>query len=263
MSSISITPIPILSDNYVWCISKGSQAWLLDPGRSEPVIDHLAEHQLSLAGILVTHAHWDHVTGIPGLIHHKKVPVLGPSGAAIPYQTHLIKHNDSFDVLGKQFKAIHTPGHTRDHMCYFSDSVEPPMLFSGDTLFSLGCGRMFDGNPSQFSDSLAKLASLPPETRVYCTHEYTLSNAKFALALEPNNEQLVDKLEELGSSAPVRCSLPSTIEQELNCNPFLRCNDGNIINALLSNGKLAPDAQKFAPVEVFTALRSWKDIFTG
>ena len=250
---MTISPISAFSDNYIWLLTQGNNAWFVDPGESAPVETALQQQNLTLQGILITHHHWDHTGGVADLLAARSIPVWGPETCECV--THPVKEGDMVLVFNSTFKVIAVPGHTLDHLAYYSESEEA--LFCGDTLFSAGCGRLFEGTAKMMLQSLNKLAKLPKNTKVYCAHEYTLSNLKFALAVEPNNKAIKDrikKVELLRSNQ--KPSLPSSIEIELETNPFLRSNTPSVqqaaqnINASLINQS-----------EIFATIRSWKDNF--
>lgn len=257
MHNLRVFPIPAFTDNYIWCIENGQDCWVVDPGESEPVLSFCSVNNLALKGILVTHHHWDHTNGIETLLHkYPDIPVLGPAYGNIKHLTEKLKEGDraylrEFDL---SLEVIEVPGHTLDHIAYFGDNL----LFCGDTLFSAGCGRLFEGSPEQMHHSLNKLMQLPGETVVYCTHEYTLANVQFALQVEPHNTALTDYAnwarEKRSQGLP---TLPSNIEQQKAINPFLRAQQDEIKhNAEGYLGKTLSDE-----VQVFAAIRQWKDNF--
>jgi hydroxyacylglutathione hydrolase len=256
MDITTIVPIRAFQDNYIWCLRRGAAAVVVDPGDAKPVLDYLSKERLHLEAILTTHHHADHVGGNNDLLAKYNVPVFGPAQEKIPGITRALREGDAFEVPGVSLnlRVIDIPGHTAGHIAYYGRGL----LFCGDTLFSCGCGRLFEGTPAQMSASLAKLAALPGDTLVYCGHEYTLANLRFARAAEPGNPAL-DKRESEARAALAagNPSLPSTIELELATNPFLRG----------SSATLAGSASRHAgrilksPLEVFTALRQWKDQF--
>jgi hydroxyacylglutathione hydrolase len=255
---MTLIALPAFADNYIWMLHDGRQAIVVDPGDAAPVIAALDELQLALAAILVTHHHADHVGGIDALRSRLAGPVYGPKRERIPEPFTPLADGDMVDVLGLRFEVIDVPGHTAGHIAYFQHGGgDAPLLFCGDTLFSGGCGRLFEGTPEQMVASLARLAALPGTTRVCCTHEYTLSNLKFARAVEPRNDDLVTYTTwceaRRAESLP---TLPSTIAQELRINPFLRCGLPAVARTARLHG-----AQTDDPTPVFAALRQWKNEF--
>ena len=211
--------------NYIWLIEHTSSknVVVIDPTEAHLVEEYCQTHQLTLSQIWLTHWHKDHVGGVPALITEKNIPVYGPREelSHLPFVTHPLQHDDQITFHDLKVEIIAVPGHTLGHIVYFADEIDS--VFCGDTLFSMGCGRMFEGTAEQFYHSLNRLAALPPRTQVYCTHEYTLSNAKFALHVEPDNialQQRAEHIQQLRTEGKI--TLPSTIELELETNPFLR-----------------------------------------
>ncbi|MGK5026213.1 hydroxyacylglutathione hydrolase [Janthinobacterium sp. RB2R34] len=262
--ALSVLAVPAFNDNYLWLIHDGKQAAVVDPGDAKPILAALAAHGLTLCAILLTHHHADHTGGVPELLQHFSVPVFGPRNEAITDITEQLAENDVAIVaeLGLCLSVIDVPGHTKGHIAYVRQRGEtngPPWLFSGDTLFAGGCGRLFEGTPGQMADSLGKLAALPDDTLVYCAHEYTLSNLRFASAVEPGNLALQERLavdtEKRQQGLP---TVPSTVGLEKATNPFLRYREPAILASLKVAGKLGHDA---SPVEAFAALRMWKNNF--
>ena len=256
---IKIINVPAFQDNYLWLFhrSGSNSTYVVDPGDAAPIEDALRQHRLNLEGILVTHHHADHIGGIAALRQHRDIPVYGPRSERIPMVTHTLSDGDHLQLAqGFCFQVMAVPGHTLDHIAYFEPTEA--VLFCGDTLFAAGCGRMFEGNPTQMQASLQKLAELPPQTAVYCAHEYTSANLKFAAAVEPGNRSILHRIEvtqRLRQAA--RPTVPSTIDEELLTNPFLRVREDTVISA--ASGYTA---QKLgSPAEVFAALRGWKDNF--
>ncbi|WP_257255636.1 hydroxyacylglutathione hydrolase [Endozoicomonas sp. SESOKO3] len=259
---IHIQAIKAFQDNYIWLLSEsGSQQCLVvDPGEADVVEKAMKSLNLALSGILITHHHWDHTNGIQSLTKDRNIPVYGPDNAEISGITYPLNGTETLTVLGTEFNILKTPGHTLDHIAYFANpDQDDPILFCGDTLFSAGCGRLFEGTAEQMLSSLNKLRSLPKNTRVYCAHEYTLANLAFARAVEPANPSIkeyrnkVIQLREQG-----RPSLPSSLELEFTINPFLRIDQHSVITAVKEH---APCTVLSNDAEVFGALRHWKDQF--
>lgn len=257
---LHIEPVKAFKDNYLWVFHQrgGSDAVVVDPGDAVPVQQYLARQQLRLAAILVTHHHADHIGGVTELQRHWQVPVYGPASPNIPQVTDALHEGDEIAVAGLSLRVLEVPGHTLDHIAYYAaDANGAPLVFCGDTLFAAGCGRMFEGTPPMMYASLQKLAALPASTRVYCTHEYTLSNLQFARAVLGDAPQLtVRTADEQKKRAANLPTLPSTIGLELATNPFLRCEDRQVLAALERQGQA-----QTAPAQVFGALRRWKDSF--
>jgi len=257
---LDIVPLPAFQDNYIWTLRSGNRetpyAAVIDPGEARPVLDYLAKEGLSLVAILATHHHPDHVGGIDELVERKQVPVFGPKGEPIPALTHPVGQGDTAAIpeLGARFSVLDIPGHTRAHVAYYGLGS----LFCGDTLFACGCGRVFEGTAAQMLDSLSKLAALPDETKVYCGHEYTLANIRFARAVDPDNAALAarelraQRLRDAG-----RPTLPSTLGEERATNPFLRCAEPAVVES--ANKYLG--ARVADPARVFAAIRDWKNKF--
>ena len=255
---LSITPIPAFSDNYIWHLTRGGEHWVVDPGDAGPVIETLADQ--SLDGILITHHHLDHIGGIAALRERYHCPVLGPG--SIEGVTKPLQSGDRLEVLGLPLEVMDVPGHTLDHLALLlrepTDHGEKLHLFCGDTLFAAGCGRLFEGTPAQMYASLSKLGSLPPETQVYCAHEYTLANLRFAAAAEPGNMAVNNRLAEVQAlRADDKITLPSTIGTELATNPFMRCHIPAVARRAAGQGEMDSADE----VEVFARLRRWKDNF--
>lgn len=260
-------PVQALSafnDNYIWLLPDASAAatgqaavTVVDPGDPAPVFAAAAAG-LRPGAILLTHHHQDHVGGVAELLQRwPGLPVLAPDDERIEHATLRVGDDARFSVGGHDFHTLSVPGHTRSHVAYHCAAGDG-ILFSGDTLFSLGCGRLFEGTPSQMFRSLQRLAALPGSTRLYCGHEYTLSNAAFARAVEPDNPALHRRTEEARSMRNAsRPTLPSTLADELACNPFLRCAQPAVVAAV----RRRLGAEVADPVEVFAELRRWKDGF--
>jgi hydroxyacylglutathione hydrolase len=251
--------LPAFADNYIWMLHDGARALVVDPGEAQPVQAALDARRLELAAILVTHHHDDHVGGVDALRARLKGPLFGPAREDIPQPFTPLRGGDRIEALGLAFEVLDVPGHTAGHIAYLHRPArgEAPLLFCGDTLFSAGCGRLFEGTPAQMHMSLSRLAALPPDTRVCCTHEYTLSNLRFAAAAEPGNRDIRSHAawcEDLRARG--RPTLPSTIGRELKINPFLRCNVAEVAASARAHG-----AANDEPVAVFAALREWKNEF--
>lgn len=255
---IHIEPISAFSDNYIWCLhNDNGEAVVVDPGDATPVIEFLARRSLELSGILITHHHFDHVGGLEQLLHHRAIPVFGPPDSA-PQISHKLADSDHAQVLGLDFEVLAVPGHTLDHIAYFAAKSSPPLLFCGDTLFAGGCGRLFEGTAEQMHRSLSKLTALPAETEVYCAHEYTLANLRFAQAVEPKNAALAQRVDsDSAKRKQNQPTVPSTIAVELATNPFLRSHVDEVRD---SAGEYA-SIPLTDDVATFAAVRRWKDNF--
>jgi hydroxyacylglutathione hydrolase len=257
---ITIIPIPAFADNYIWTLRQDGNAVVVDPGDAAPVQHYLDREGLALTAILATHHHNDHVGGIPALVARRPVPVFGPARESIPERTRALAQGDEIDVPGLplRLRVMDIPGHTAGHIAYFGDVSGVPAVFCGDTLFAAGCGRLFEGTPQQMWSSLSSLAALPPETRVFCGHEYTLANLRFALAVEPDNAALWDR--QAREQAKRDCgepTLPSTIGEERLTNPFLRAPIAAVREAAAAHAGHAISGD----VDAFAALRAWKNAF--
>ena len=255
-SEIAVEPIPAFADNYLWLLVRGPDAAVVDPGDAEPVLRRLQQQDLTLRAILVTHHHGDHVGGVAALARATGATVYGPRRESIPARDVAVGGGDRIDILGASFDVLEVPGHTLGHIAYHAPAQG--LLFCGDTLFAAGCGRLFEGTPAQMTASLATLASLPAGTRVYCAHEYTLSNLRFALAVEPANEALRERQRQCaarrGRGEP---TVPSTIGEELATNPFLRCEVPAVRGAAEARaGRTLPTVEA-----VFAVVREWKNAF--
>lgn len=257
-----IIPIPAFKDNYIWALSDGQHVIVVDPGDAAPVRAYLEQHQLRLAAILCTHHHSDHTGGICELVQVYNAPVYGPQHEDIPCLSHALGEGDTvrIDAPDVVFEIWDIPGHTRGHIAYLFRDAGMLSVFCGDTLFGCGCGRLFEGTPAQLHHSLQRLAALPANTRVYCTHEYTEANIRFALSCEPGNPQLQQrKLDAHVLRTQGLPTLPSNIALENATNPFLRCNEPEIIrNVERHHGSRLAPADELA---TFSALRAWKNVF--
>lgn len=254
---LTLYPIPTLKDNYVWTVINPSNrcALVVDPGEARPVIHYLNQYKLALHGVLITHHHWDHTNGVSELIQHYPAPVFASVRCNIPNLTHRLAEHQTVDLdFFPSFQVIDIPGHTLDHVAYYA----PGILFCGDTLFSAGCGRAFEGTAEQLYSSLQKIAALPDNTRLYCAHEYTLNNLRFSQRVDPDNLavnqhiQTVIALRKNGEP-----TLPSLLKLEKDINPFLRCHVPSVIHHVEQHVERSLPT----PVDVFRELRQWKDIF--
>jgi hydroxyacylglutathione hydrolase len=255
---LKVLSVPAFEDNYLWLIHDGVHAAVVDPGDAAPVLAALDAHQLSLVAILLTHHHADHVGGVPALLNRFNVPVFGPRSEAIPAVTHPLGEGDTITIpeLGLKLSVLDVPGHTRGHIAYVAR--EHDWLFCGDTLFAGGCGRLFEGTPEQMVASLTKLAALPDDTQVYCAHEYTLSNLKFAQEVEPHNAALLARIDiEQTKRNQGKPTVPSTVGMEKATNPFLRYDQPAILDRLQQSGRVAGRE----PIPAFAALRNWKNSY--
>ncbi|WP_289007357.1 hydroxyacylglutathione hydrolase [uncultured Idiomarina sp.] len=246
--------IEAFDDNYIWAIetNNNDKVIIVDAGEAKPVQQWLEQNNKSIETILVTHHHYDHTGGIAELLEHTACPVIGPENPDIKTLTRTVTEGDELTVGSIQWQVLTTPGHTLDHISFYT----PGFLFCGDTLFSCGCGRMFEGTPEQFTQSLLKLRKLPGETRVFCAHEYTQANVNFALKVEPENAVLqsyAEKVRMLREQEQI--TLPSTLQLELAINPFLRFDQKSVIEAANKHA----GSVKNSPEDVFYTIRQWKD----
>jgi hydroxyacylglutathione hydrolase len=262
-TSLEIIGLHAFSDNYIWVLRRNGTAVVVDPGDARPVIDYLHSSGDRLGAILITHRHPDHIGGISELIDHINsvntlpaiaIPVFGPDNEDIPSLTHRLKVGETVKVAGidAEFHVLDVGGHTRGHIAYY----HPKILFSGDALFVLGCGRLFDGTLPQMYQSLLRIAALPRDTQVFCAHEYAHYNLPFALAVEPGNVLLQDRAAMLRQSiAKNQPTVPMLLGDELDTNPFLRCGIDEVIDAAQRHcGR-----RLITPVETFVALREWRN----
>lgn len=247
---INIIPIPAFEDNYIWLLEHEGNVVAIDPGDAMPVLAALRENDWTLKAILITHHHDDHIGGVDTLVSHCSVPVYAPSYRAYTFAHIPVKEGDNvqLDAIGESFQVLWLPGHTLDHIAY----VNANYLFCGDVLFGAGCGRLFEGTPLQMLNSLNRIKQLPKATKVFCTHEYTLKNIQFARTLEPSNQQLESR--EIKTNQLLKHNLPtlpSSIGEEIETNPFLRCKQ----NEIMQNS----GAKSSAEVDIFTAIRQLRN----
>jgi len=253
-AQFDVVPVRAFRDNYIWTIRDARTAVVVDPGDAAPVFDYLEREGLALHAILITHHHADHIGGVPDILERFRVPVYGPAGEPIPTLTRAVKGGDrvAIEPFGLSFEVLDIPGHTRAHIAYYGAN----MVFCGDTLFACGCGRVFEGTPAQMFTSLSRLAALPDDTRVYCAHEYTLSNIGFARSVEPGNPVLQRReIEDRALRDADRPTVPTTIGREKATNPFLRVLEPEVAASADRYRGVPADG----PVDVFAALRDWKN----
>ncbi|PIE42979.1 MAG: hydroxyacylglutathione hydrolase [Gammaproteobacteria bacterium] len=268
---ISVKPVSAFSDNYIWmlCNQEVSACIAVDPGDATPVQQFIAANKFDLIAILVTHHHLDHTGGVQTLADHYHAPVYGAKNSKFNGITNQLEDNDRFSIMGANFTCLTVPGHTLDHIALFVDQTETdsliaeplvskPLLFCGDTLFSGGCGRLFEGDAETMLNSLNKLKVLPHQTRVYCGHEYTLGNLAFAQTIEPGNRALADYTalceQKRQKGLP---TLPSDMATELSINPFLRTDQASVIDAAKALEPMTDTSEQ----RIFAALRKAKDYF--
>jgi hydroxyacylglutathione hydrolase len=255
--SYEIIPIYALQDNYIWMFfdKLSKNAWIIDPGDATPIIEKLEQYHLKLNGILITHHHHDHSGGIPSLINqYGHIPIFGSYKSPLPYITKKVREGDIITCGTIKLIALEIPGHTLDHTAFFGNG----WLFSGDTLFSAGCGKVFEGTMEQMYCSLQKLSNLPDDTQLYCGHEYTLANLYFAKHVEPDNPFILEKIELTKTlQNQHKPTLPSLLGEEKKFNPFLRCHEHSIIQAVKNHSGCALES----PEVIFSHLREWKNQF--
>jgi hydroxyacylglutathione hydrolase len=257
---VQFTPIHAFSDNYIWLIESAArpEVAIVDPGEAGPVLATLAERDLKLSGILLTHHHGDHVGGVKEILARHPAPVFGPASESIDGVDQPVRGDDVIALpdLDLYLRVVEVPGHTAGHVAY----AGPDFALVGDTIFAGGCGRVFEGTMDQMYASLSRLAALPPETLLFCAHEYTLANLRFALAVEPDNAELQRRFQNATRARNAgRPTVPSTLADELATNPFLRCDHRDVASAAEAHAeRTLPSA-----AEVFEAVRSWKDGWSG
>jgi len=256
MNSLEIVALPAFADNYIWLLRRGGASAVVDPGEARPVLDYLAASGTRLCAILATHHHADHVGGIEEIVAHHAAPVYGPAAEAIDGVDRPLADRARFGLaeLGIDFEVLAVPGHTRGHIAYYRRG----MLFCGDTLFGAGCGRLFEGTAATMQASLARLAALPADTQIYCAHEYTEANLRFAATVEPGNAAIAQRIDATAQlRARGQATVPATLELELATNPFLRWDAAAVVAAAQARLGRPPSG----PAEVFGAIREWKNRF--
>jgi hydroxyacylglutathione hydrolase len=258
---IQIEALPAFTDNYLWLLQdpQRQHCAIVDPGDAQPVLQWLATNpDWQLTDILVTHHHADHVGGVASLKAATGARVWGPALENIPQRDVALEDNQHIRILGLDWQVMHVPGHTLGHIAYYHADAQQPLLLCGDTLFAAGCGRLFEGTAEQMHHSLSRLAALPDQTLVYCTHEYTLSNLRFACAVEPQNQAISQRFAEVSQLREKNLiSLPTTIAREKATNPFLR-SDNPAVQAVAAQRS---GEKNLSAVAVFAAIRGWKDQF--
>lgn len=258
---IQIEALPAFTDNYLWLLQdpQRQHCAIVDPGDAQPVLQWLAANpDWQLTDILVTHHHADHIGGVASLKAATGARVWGPALENIPQRDVALEDNQHIRILGLDWQVMHVPGHTLGHIAYYHADAQQPLLLCGDTLFAAGCGRLFEGTAEQMHHSLSRLAALPDQTLVYCTHEYTLSNLRFACAVEPQNQAISQRFAEVSQLREKNLiSLPTTIAREKATNPFLR-SDNPAVQAVAAQRS---GEKNLSAVAVFAAIRGWKDQF--
>ncbi len=255
MSMMQIVPLSAFRDNYIWALTSQNQCVVVDPGEAEPVSRFLAQQDLRLAAILITHRHNDHIGGVTELLEDWSVPVFGPASISVVTRPVVDGETIQLPGIGGNAVVMIVPGHTEEHIAYRLDEH----LFCGDTLFAGGCGRLLGSSTAaDLHASLQKIAALPANTKIFCAHEYTLSNLRFALTVEPDNAALVARISRCSTLRDADIpTVPSSLADELATNPFLRVGQASVRQAAEQH----TGAKLGTPTDVFAALRAWKDIF--
>ncbi len=257
---MQIDPVPAFRDNYIWLMHRDGQAIVVDPGDAAPVARVLAERGLHLGAIVVTHHHADHVGGVNSLVQSTGATVYGPAHSPFPNIDRRLKEGDRIELLGLAAQVYAVPGHTLDHIAYWLAQAHDGAgaLFCGDTMFACGCGRLFEGTAAQMNASLSRIAAFPQSALAYCAHEYTASNIRFALAVEPGNAELRAREQDCAKRRDRgEPTVPSTIALEKATNPFLRCTQPEVRAAIRRHAPGTADDE----ISLFGALRAWKDSF--
>lgn len=250
---LTISFIPAFKDNYIWLLTRGQRAAVVDPGDAAPVQARLEAEGLTLESILITHHHADHQGGVAALVERWQPAVFAPASESITGCNRPLRGGERIEVLDQAFEVLAVPGHTLGHLAYYAKGA----LFCGDTLFGAGCGRLFEGTPAQMSASLDALAALPDDTPVYCAHEYTEANLRFAVAVEPENRQLQARVAKVAAlRAAGLPSVPSRLAEEKATNPFLRSGEPAVIAAARQHG-----ASESSRTAIFAAIRAWRNVF--
>jgi len=257
---LEIIPLPALNEhyNYIWLLKNktSNHIAIVDPGEAGPLLSLIESEKLIPIAILITHRHWDHVDGILEITEKYDIPVYTPKTESVKGSTHPVGEGDSvlLPELDLKLTIMDVPGHTSGAIAYYAEG----MVFSGDTLFAAGCGRMFEGTPPQMHASLSKFKTLPDSTLLYCGHEYTVSNLKFAANVEPDNTAIQERLCLAEKARNLnRPTVPTSLAAEKQTNPFLRCEEQDVISAAsYFSGKKLNEA-----ADVFAAIRQWKDNF--
>ena len=258
----NVIAIPAFHDNYIWLgTAENRRVVIVDPGDEAPVLDYLNQHQLSPAMIVITHQCYDHVDGIMAILEQYDIPVYGPATEKVPGMTHPVKQNDIISIDDhNQLQVFDVPGHTAGHVAYYDSSAG--ILFCGDTLFGAGCGRLHTGLYDEMFQSLQKIAALPDETQIYCAHEYTQANLKFACHLEPDNNEIqarIKRTDTLRNQGKI--TIPLRLSDEKSTNPFLRCHSPTVFAAAKHFAAEHELPIPTDPISTFRTIRFWKNQF--